>query len=214
MEFPEKPPHHHHLFFPESCPAIGGTLLGLQTLYWTWREVGCQGSAADCNCSFTFSASPRDFQDSRGTDASQLRSVARGGWIHPNLLQHRTSSIPELSSSPPWSQQSVLISRKLMKKATPLHPFSRQQNLFPGEGTSPWDTGVLSPTAAPALWPRGSRSQPGTGTEGCWLWMPLVACGGMRSPFPGRMDSFTPKQWQQNKRLLLHPRPCAAFGLC
>lgn len=60
------------LFPPEPYPAIGSTLPGLQTPYWTWREVGCQGSAADYSCSFTFSASPRDFQDSRGTEASQL----------------------------------------------------------------------------------------------------------------------------------------------
>lgn len=200
---------------PESCPAVGSMLLCLQTLYWMWREVGCQGSA-DCSCSFTFLASPRDFQDSRGTGTSQLWSVTSGRWIYPNLLQHRTSSIPELSRSPPCSQQSVWISRKLMKKVTPLHPFSRQQNLFPGESTAPHQADGIQGFSAwqqeqPLLCGHVAAG-PSQG-EGCWVWIPLVACGGMHSPFPGRMDSFTPKQWHQNKQLLLDPRPCAAFGL-
>lgn len=171
---------------PESYPAVGNTLLGLQTLDWMWREVGCQGSAADCSCSFTFSASPRNFQDSRGTDASQLCSVASGGWIHPNSLQHRTSSIPELSSSPPWSQQSAWISRQLMRKATPLHPFSRQQNLFPGEGTAAHQAhGIQGLSASWQEQPHCSPCsvatwQPGPGRErdaGFGSpWWPVVGC--------------------------------------
>lgn len=39
--------------------------------------------------------------------------------------------------------------------------------------------------------------------EGLWLRIPLVAHGEMHSPFPRRVDSFAPKQWHQNKRLLL-----------
>lgn len=133
-------------------------------LTWTWREVGCQGSAADFNCSCTISARPGDFQGPGGMDASQLRSVTSDGWMHPHLLQHRTHSIPKLSGYLPQSQQSTLISWELMEKATlSLHPFSRQQSFSAGEGKQLLSKlmgygglhtpGRHSPAAAPAPWP-------------------------------------------------------------
>lgn len=139
------------------------------SLPWTWREVGCRGSAADCGRSCTISARPGDSQDPRGTDASRLQSVTSDGWMHLDLLQHRTRSVPKLSGYPPRSQQSTWISRAQIKKATPpLHPFSRQQNFSPGEGkqllSKPMGYGGSQPPGRHG--PCGSRSQPGSGTLG------------------------------------------------
>lgn len=107
-----------------------------------------------------------------------------------------------------------------MKKATPLHPFSRQQDLFLREGTAPHRADGIEgfsgsqqeqPLCSPcsvATWqlvPAGERDAGLDPVGGLW-WDAFA--------FPERMDSFTPKQWHQNKRLLLDPRPCAAFGLC
>ena len=152
----------------------------------------CQGSAADFNCSCTISARPGDFQGPGGTDASQLRSVTSDGWMHPELLQHRNRSIPELPSSPPQSQQSTWISRELMKKPTPpLHPFSRQQSFSPGEGkqllSKPMGykgsqpPGRHGPSAAPVPWPAlvaawqpvpARERNVGFGSR----WWPVVGC--------------------------------------
>lgn len=110
---------------------------GLQTPSWlgTWGEVRCQGSGADFNCSCTISARPGLLQRPGGMDASQLWSVTSDGWMHPDSLQHRTCSIPKLSSYPPQSQQSTWISREPMKKSTPpLHPFAKQQSFSLGRG--------------------------------------------------------------------------------
>lgn len=154
--------------------------------------MGCQGSAADFNCSCTISARPEDFQGCGGLDSSQLRSVTGDGWMHLDLLRRWTCSIPKLSSYPPRSQQSTWISRELMKKATPpLHPFSRQQSFSPGEskqllsklkgygGSQPF--GRHGPAAAPAPWltlvatwqpvPAGERDF-GFGSR----WWPMVGC--------------------------------------
>lgn len=144
--------------------------------------MGCQEISSRLQLLLHLSASPRDFQDSRGTDASQLWSVACGGWLHPNLLQHRTSSIPELSSSPPWSLQSVWISRKLTKKATPLHPFFQAGKPFPrGRHSSslikPMGYRGSQPLCSPcsvATWqpvPAGERDA-GLGSR----WWPVVGC--------------------------------------
>lgn len=156
---------------------------------------------ADFNCSCIISARPGDFRGPRGTDASQLWSVTGDGWMHPDLLLCRTRSIPKLSSYLPQCQQSTWISREQKKKATPpLHPFSRQQSFSPGEGkqllSKPKGYGNLQPWprcshGLPSR-PRGSWSQLGRGALG------LDPVGGPwwdAFAFPGRMDSFAPKQW-------------------
>lgn len=160
------------LLLPTDC----AHLLGLRcrarrppSLAWTWREVGCWESVADCGCSCTVSTRPGDFQGPRGMDASQLQSVTSDGWMHLDLLQRRTRSVPELSSYPPRSQHGF--QRELMKKVTPpLHPFSRQQSFSPGEGTQLLNKlmgyGGSQPPPPRRHGPRGSRSQLGRGTLG------------------------------------------------
>jgi len=120
--FPEEPPR-RPLLFPR---AVGSVLPACRPRGWRGpgdgRDIGPNFSS-----SCAISARPGGFQGPRGTDASQLRSVTSDGWLHPDPLQRRTRSVPELSSYPPHFQRSTWISSELVKKATPpLHPFSRQ----------------------------------------------------------------------------------------
>lgn len=113
-----------------------------------------------------------------------------------------------------------------MKKATPCSILLQAPKLFLGGGRGapqqPVGRGGWQHPASPPS-PLGAprQAQPPCGPPphhilptvavpqlalaglGCWLGIPLVARGGTRSPSPGRMDSFSPKQWHQNKRLLL-----------
>lgn len=174
-------------------------------------EVRCQGSVADCSHT---AATPRDLQGPRGYQCSQFQPVPH--WEHP-------------SCSPFASEQALLCPRALQRHATVpaaredaeggdeeshplLHP---SPSSSPGEGVQLLSSSFgsilplpnllrVSPCSPPTTlcppWPCRSWPWPGWDAALGSRWWPVV--GRLRLP-PGRMDSFSPKPWHQNKRLLL-----------